>query len=255
MVRLLPHSSSDDQRKYRTEKSLNEDKKRDPLKVLEDQCLKAKFISASEFKNIRDKAIEQVDKDAEWADGQDYPDPNTALDHIYSNDDIHDEPSYNAISDKIVIVDAINHALHEEMARNKNMVIYGQDIADPKGGVFTATKGLSDSFGSERVFNSPLAESSIIGTAVGMAITGYKPVVEIQFADYLWTAMMQIRNEVSTFRYRSNNSWTCPMVIRVPVGGYIHGGLCHAQSIDGYLFICLGYTLLTLHLQQMRKDY
>ena len=132
VVRLLPHSSSDDQRKYRTEKSLNEDKKRDPLKVLEDQCLKAKFISASEFKNIRDKAIEQVDKDAEWADGQDYPDPNTALDHIYSNDDIHDEPSYNAISDKIVIVDAINHALHEEMARNKNMVIYGQDIADPK---------------------------------------------------------------------------------------------------------------------------
>ena len=234
VVRLLPHSSSDDQRKYRTEKSLNEDKKRDPIKVLEDQCLKAKFISASEFKNIRDKAIEQVDKDAEWADGQDYPDPNTALDHIYSNDDIHDEPSYNAISDKIVIVDAINHALHEEMARNKNMVIYGQDIADPKGGVFTATKGLSDSFGSERVFNSPLAESSIIGTAVGMAITGYKPVVEIQFADYLWTAMMQIRNEVSTFRYRSNNSWTCPMVIRVPVGGYIHGGLCHSQSIDGY---------------------
>ena len=234
VVRLLPHSSSDDQRKYRTEKSLNEDKKRDPLKVLEDQCLKAKFISASEFKNIRDKAIEQVDKDAEWADGQDYPDPNTALDHIYSNDDIHDEPSYNAISDKIVIVDAINHALHEEMARNKNMVIYGQDIADPKGGVFTATKGLSDSFGSERVFNSPLAESSIIGTAVGMSITGYKPVVEIQFADYLWTAMMQIRNEVSTFRYRSNNSWTCPMVIRVPVGGYIHGGLCHSQSIDGY---------------------
>ena len=234
VVRLLPHSSSDDQRKYRTEKSLNEDKKRDPLKVLEDQCIKAKFISASEFKNIRDKAIEQVDKDAEWADGQDSPDPNTALDHIYSNDDIHDEPSYNAISDKIVIVDAINHALHEEMARNKNMVIYGQDIADPKGGVFTATKGLSDSFGSERVFNSPLAESSIIGTAVGMAITGYKPVVEIQFADYLWTAMMQIRNEVSTFRYRSNNSWTCPMGIRVPVGGYIHGGLCHSQSIDGY---------------------
>ena len=234
MVRLLPHSSSDDQRKYRTEKSLNEDKKRDPLKVLEDQCLKAKFISASEFKKVRDEAIEQVDKDAEWADGQDYPDPSTALDHIYSNDDIHDEPSYNAISDKIVIVDAINHALHEEMARNKNMVIYGQDIADPKGGVFTATKGLSDSFGSERVFNSPLAESSIIGTAVGMAITGYKPVVEIQFADYLWTAMMQIRNEVSTFRYRSNNAWTCPMVIRVPVGGYIHGGLCHSQSIDGY---------------------
>ena len=114
------------------------------------------------------------------------------------------------------------------------MVIYGQDIADPKGGVFTATRGLSDEFGQDRVFNSPLAESSIIGTAIGMAVKGYKPVVEIQFCDYIWTAMMQIRNEVVTMRYRSNNAWTCPIVIRTPVGGYIHGGLCHSQSIDGY---------------------
>jgi 2-oxoisovalerate dehydrogenase E1 component len=114
------------------------------------------------------------------------------------------------------------------------MVIFGQDIADPKGGVFTATKGLSDEFGKERVFNSPLAESSIVGTAVGMAVAGWKPVVEIQFGDYIWYAMMQIRNEVATMRYRSNNSWKCPMVIRVPVGGYIHGALCHSQSIDGF---------------------
>jgi 2-oxoisovalerate dehydrogenase E1 component len=120
------------------------------------------------------------------------------------------------------------------MEFNEKMIIYGQDIADPKGGVFTATKGLSDQFGGNRVFNSPLAESSIVGTAVGMAVTGYKPVVEIQFGDYIWTAMMQIRNEVATMRYRSNNAWTCPMVIRVPVGGYIHGALCHSQSIDGY---------------------
>jgi 2-oxoisovalerate dehydrogenase E1 component len=131
-------------------------------------------------------------------------------------------------------VDAINHALHEEMEKNNRMVIFGQDIADPKGGVFTATKGLSTKFGKKRVFNSPLAESSIIGTAVGMAVTGYKPVVEIQFGDYIWTAMMQIRNEVSVMRYRSNNNWSASIVIRVPVGGYIHGALCHSQSIDGY---------------------
>ena len=120
------------------------------------------------------------------------------------------------------------------MRHNKKMIIYGQDIADPKGGVFTATKGLSEKYGKDRVFNSPLAESSIIGTAVGMALVGYKPVVEIQFGDYIWTAMMQIRNEVVTLRYRSNNDWKCPMVIRVLAGGYIHGGLCHSQSIDGY---------------------
>ena len=132
------------------------------------------------------------------------------------------------------MVDAINHALKEEMEHNEKMVIYGQDIADPKGGVFTATKGLSHTYGNSRVFNSPLAESSIIGTDVGMAVTGWKPVVEIQFGDYIWTAMMQIRNEVVTMRYRSNNKWNCPMVIRVPVGGYIHGSLCHSQSIDGY---------------------
>ena len=147
-------------------------------------------------------------------------------------------PEYNEniaiLNDNTVFVDAINHALSEEMGKNKKMLIYGQDIADPKGGVFTATKGLTDKYGKERVFNSPLAESSIIGSAIGLATVGYKPVVEIQFGDYIWTAMMQIRNELATIRYRSNNSWSCPAVIRVPVGGYIHGGLCHSQSIDGY---------------------
>ena len=147
-----------------------------------------------------------------------------------------DEPDLNPMGNKVVIVDAVNHALKEEMARNEKMVIYGQDIADPKGGVFTATKGLSDTFGKGRVFNSPLAESSIVGTAIGMAVTGYKPVVEIQFGDYIWTAMMQIQNELITMRYRSNNEWSCPVVIRVPVGGYIHGGPYHSQSIDSYFF-------------------
>jgi len=132
------------------------------------------------------------------------------------------------------MVDSINHALDEELLNNEKMLIYGQDIADGKGGVFTATKGLSTKHGVDRVFNAPLAESSIVGTAIGLAICGYKPVVEIQFGDYIWTAMMQIRNELATMRYRSNNDWKCPVVIRVPVGGYIHGGLCHSQSIEGY---------------------
>ena len=234
VVRLLPHSSSDDQRKYRDEKSLNDDLKKDPLLILESKCTDAKFIKADEFEKIRLQVDKDVDIDSAWAEDQDFPEPRTAMDHIYSNKDYPAESTFNAVAEKIVIVDAINHALHEEMELNEKMVVYGQDIADPKGGVFTATKGLSDKFGNGRVFNSPLAESSIVGTAVGMAVSGYKPVVEIQFGDYIWTAMMQIRNEVATMRYRSNNSWTCPMVIRVPVGGYIHGALCHSQSIDGY---------------------
>ena len=234
VVRLLPHSSSDDQRKYRLEKALKEDLKKDPLKKLEEECLKANFIATKEFEKIRNAVSSQIDIDAEWAEAQHHPDPDTALDHIYSDSPFPKEKEYKSISKQIVIVDAINHALHEEMTLNEKMVIYGQDIADPKGGVFTATKGLSEKFGNKRVFNSPLAESSIVGTAIGMAIAGYKPVIEIQFGDYIWTAMMQIRNEVVTMRYRSNNDWVCPMVIRVPVGGYIHGALCHSQSIDGY---------------------
>jgi len=234
VVRLLPHSSSDDQRKYRLEKALKEDQKKDPLLLLEKECEQSKLIISEEFEKIKNEVSSQIDKDANWAEGQQHPEPHTALDHIYSGFSFPKEKDYQPITKKIVIVDAINHALSEEMKLNDKMIIYGQDVADPKGGVFTATKGLTDSYGLERVFNSPLAESSIVGTAIGMALTGYKPVVEIQFGDYIWTAMMQIRNELVTMRYRSNNEWTCPMVIRVPVGGYIHGALYHSQSIDGY---------------------
>ncbi len=136
---------------------------------------------------------------------------------------------------RVVMVDAINHALAEELERNPGMLIYGEDVGGNKGGVFTATRGLAAKFGEDRVFNSPLAEASIIGTAFGLAVRGgFKPVVEIQFGDYIWPAFMQMRDEVAMLRYRSYNQWTCPMVIRVAVGGYIHGGLYHSQSIDGF---------------------
>ncbi len=115
------------------------------------------------------------------------------------------------------------------------MLIYGEDVGGNKGGVFTATRGLASRFGEDRVFNSPLAEASIVGTAFGLSVRGtIKPVVEIQFGDYIWPAFMQLRNEVAMLRYRSYNQWSCPMVIRVAVGGYIHGGLYHSQSIDGF---------------------
>jgi 2-oxoisovalerate dehydrogenase E1 component len=130
------------------------------------------------------------------------------------------------------MVDAINHALAEEMERDERVFVYGEDVAGGKGGVFTATRGLTDRFGGARCFNSPLAEHSIVGSAVGFAAAGFRPVVEIQFADYIWPAMQAIRNQLAPFRYRSNNEWTAPVVIRVPCGGYIHGGLCHSQNVE-----------------------
>ena len=234
VVRLYPHSSSDDQRKYRTEAELEADKKRDPILRFENSCIEANTIKMKEFDKIRNEVSAIVDEETIWAEKQDHPAPSTALDFNYSTEPPLAETPFNKISDKIVMVDAINHALSEEMERNNKMVMFGEDIADPKGGVFTATRGLTNKFGKKRVFNSPLAEASIVGTAIGMACSGWKPVIEIQFADYIWPAFMQIRNELASMRYRSNNMWNCPVVLRVPVGGYIHGGLCHSQSIDGY---------------------
>ena len=232
--RLKPHSSSDDHLKYRTKKEITEMEKNDPIKKFTDECIANKIIKIEEFDKLDKKLKNQVENDADWAESKDHPDSASATNHIYSGNSPDCDSDLKIINDNTVFVDAINHALAEEMDRNKKMIIYGQDIADPKGGVFTATKGLTDTYGKDRVFNSPLAESSIIGSAIGLATVGYKPVVEIQFGDYIWTAMMQIRNELATIRYRSNNAWSCPAVIRVPVGGYIHGGLCHSQSIDGY---------------------
>lgn len=246
MVRLLLHSSSDDHRKYRSEEELEADQKRDPITRFSHYCVENEVISSDEFEKIESEARDQVDSDAEWADSRDHPSSEAATRFVFSENGStlpteESEPNY--ISDKIVLVDAINHALREEMSRNDKMVVYGQDVADMKGGVFTATRGLTTEFGHERVFNSPLAESSIIGTAVGMSSAGWKPVVEIQFGDFIWTAMMQIRNEVASMRYRSNNDWACPIVIRVPVGGYIHGGLCHSQSIEGFFIHLPGIRL------------
>ena len=237
VVRLLPHSNADDHRKYRSEEDIENDKKRDPLILFRKECIKKGIISKKEFENLDVKAKEQINSEVLWADQKQNPDPKDVLKNIYIDyDPIEDSTSLkpNTVGDKIVLVDAINHALDEELIYNDKMVVYGEDVGGGKGGVFTATRGLADKHGVDRVYNSPLAESSIVGTAIGLSTVGYKPVVEIQFGDYIWTSMMQIRNELSTIRYRSNGAWDCPIVIRVPVGGYIHGGLCHSQSIESY---------------------
>ena len=237
-VRLLPHSSSDDQRKYRDAKELEEDLKKDPIPRFEQFLVGQGILTATDLPKIKTEIQTRIDKAAEWAEIQPLPDVDGLEKYVYSPRVVvavrgFAEPVHKGSS--IVMVDAINHALAEEMERNPKMVIYGEDVAGSKGGVFTATKGLTAKFGEGRVFNSPLAEASIVGTALGLAVRGdYKPVVEIQFGDYIWPAFMQLRDEVAMLRFRSNNEWSCPMVIRVAVGGYIHGGLYHSQSIDGF---------------------
>ena len=157
VVRLEPHSSSDDQLKYRTKDEIDEMRKNDPILKFRNECITNKVIKKEEFEKIDIKLKDQVDQDADWAEAQDHPEVATATNHLYSNEMPKGKNMTNMINDKIVIIDAINHALAEEMDRNDKMIIYGQDVADPKGGVFTATKGLTDKYGHDRVFNSPLA--------------------------------------------------------------------------------------------------
>ena len=237
-VRLLAHSSSDDQRKYREADDLARDLQRDPVPLVEQFLADRGVLTAGDFSKIKQEIQELIDRAAETAEKAPVPDAAEATRFVYSPRivvprDVHSEPKQAGPS--VVMVDAINHALSEEMERNPKMLIYGEDVGGSKGGVFTATKGLAAKFGDSRVFNSQLAEASVVGTAYGLAVRGdYKPVVEIQFGDYIWPAFMQLRDEIATLRYRSYNRWSCPMVIRVAVGGYIHGGLYHSQSIEAF---------------------
>jgi 2-oxoisovalerate dehydrogenase E1 component len=245
-LRLFSHSSSDDQRKYRDPKELEDSAAADPLRRLEKQLISLGLATSEQLIALAQQVRSEVEDATRAAEEAANPNPATINEHLFAapysaEGRLNDPPEGGA---NIVLVDALNHALAEEMAANDRMLIYGEDVADSKGGVFAVTKGLSTRFGLARVFNSPLAESSIIGTAVGLALRGFKPVVEVQFGDYIWTAMMQLRNEVATMRWRSAGDFSCPMVIRVPVGGYIHGGLCHSQNIEGFfahipgLYIC-----------------
>jgi 2-oxoisovalerate dehydrogenase E1 component len=236
VVRLFAHSSSDDQAKYRDKEELEAERKRDPVQKFGSVLVEEGILMAADLEKIQLDVKQRVDETAEYAEKQPLPDPSTVERYVFSPNvivkkDGFVEPEHTG--PRVVFVDSINHALAEELERNPKMLVYGEDVAGGKGGVFTATKGLTAKFGKERVFNSPLAEASIVGTAIGLAIRGFKPVVEIQFGDYIWPAMQQIRDELVMFRYRSNNTWSCPVVIRVPVGGYIHGGHYHSQCIEG----------------------
>ena len=236
VVRIDPHSSSDDHKRYRSEEDIHHAAERDPLLQMERRMLEDEVLSPAEIERLRQEVKDEVDSAADWADAQPEPSSRDLMAHIYaetpSGSRTARPPEYIS-QEPITFIDAINHGLREELQRNPKIEMWGEDIADPKGGVFGVTRGLSDAFGS-RVSNSPLAEASIAGVAGGMAIAGYKPIVEIQFADYLWPAAMQLRDEIPTVRWRSRGVWTCPVVVRIPVGGYIKGGPWHSACVESF---------------------
>ncbi|HEY3453789.1 MAG TPA: dehydrogenase E1 component subunit alpha/beta [Bryobacteraceae bacterium] len=236
VVRLDPHSSSDDHRKYRSDDEMLHALERDPLLQMEARISDNRILSSTEMERIRQEVKAEVESAANWADAQPEPDDRNLTAHIYAGTSgirrPEETPRYIS-QEPITLIDAINHGLREELRRNPKIVMWGEDIADPKGGVFGVTRGLTRDFG-DRVSNSPLAEASIAGVAGGMAIAGYKPIVEIQFADYLWPAAMQLRDEIPTVRWRSNGVWTCPVVVRIAVGGYIKGGPWHSTCVESF---------------------
>ena len=236
-VRLFSHSSSDDQKKYRSKESLEADLKRDPILLFSDKLIDKGILTLDSFEELKAEITNEINDAADWALEKDDPKAETATKYVLDESGHRESLNYESSKPSgkpVVMVDAINHALHEEMNINDKIYVFGEDVADGKGGVFTATKGLSTTFSERRVFNSPLAEASIAGVGIGMSLTGVKPIVEIQFGDYIWPAFMQMRDEWVMYRYRSNNMNQAPMVVRVAVGGYIHGGLYHSQNIEGF---------------------
>ncbi|MGQ0815525.1 MAG: alpha-ketoacid dehydrogenase subunit alpha/beta [Gemmatimonadota bacterium] len=248
VVRPYSHSMSDDERAYRTEAERAEDAKRDPITLLHQRLIDEDIAGDQELKQLDDDVHREVQEASDRALAQPQPARGTAFKHLYSpavdptSKEFDTEDNAQFEGEETTMVDLLNAAMRDEMERDARVVIFGEDVADVsreqsidqvkgKGGVFKVTWGLQKRFGSTRVFNSPLAEANIVGRAVGMATRGLKPVVEIQFFDYIWPAMMQIRDELATMRYRSGGNWQAPLVIRTAYGGYLKGGaIYHSQT-------------------------
>jgi 2-oxoisovalerate dehydrogenase E1 component len=246
VIRPYSHSLSDDERLYKSEEVRQKEARRDPLTRFANLLRQEEWVSGKELKEIEAGVDREIREAVDQALAAEPAAPSTVLRFLCSptvdptSSQFDQPPKFHG--EPKTMVDLINAALRDEMARDPRVVVFGEDVADcshedelpkvkGKGGVFKVTHGLQRHFGSARCYNSHLAEASIVGRAMGMATRGLKPVVEIQFFDYIWPAMMQIRDEVLTLRWRSNNDFSCPFVIRAPIGGYLAGGaIYHSQS-------------------------